>query len=99
MTLLAREYDIRDGHGWHWRSPQSGPRYGAMSTPTTWKTEQPFLTQQPADVIFNEWLDRAHLEGTTESLPGDAELAVSIGSGRALDHAKVVAARKNIPLI
>lgn len=99
MTLLARDYDIHYGHGLALAESAKWPRYVAVSTPTAWKTAQPFLAQQPAGVIFNEWLDRAHLEEATASLPDDAELAVGIGSGRALDHAKVVAARKNIPLI
>ena len=99
MTLLARDYDIRYGHGLALAESANWPRYVAVSTPTAWKTAQPFLAQQPAGVIFNEWLDSTHLEETADSLPDDAELVVGVGSGRALDHAKVVAARKNIPLI
>ena len=98
MTL-ARDYDIRYGHGLALGESATWPRYVAVSTPTAWKTAQPFLAQQPAGVIFNEWLDRDHLEETTASLPDDAELVVGVGAGRALDHAKVVAERKDIPLI
>ncbi len=98
MTL-ARDYDIRYGRNLVKTDSANWPRYVAVSTPTAWKTAKPFLSREPAGLIFNEWLDRTHLEETTASLPDDAELAVGIGAGRALDHAKVVAERKGIPLV
>ena len=98
MTL-ARDYDIRYGRNLVKTESADWPRYIVVSTPTAWKTAKPFLSREPAGLVFNQWLDRAHLEETTASLPDDAELAVGIGAGRALDHAKVVAERKGIPLV
>ena len=98
MTL-ARDYDIRYGRNLVKTESADWPRYIVVSTPTAWKTAEPFLSREPAGLVFNQWLDRAHLEETTASLPDDAELAVGIGAGRALDHAKVVAERKGIPLV
>ncbi len=98
MTL-ARDYDIRYGQNLVKTDSADWPRYLVVSTPTAWKTAKPFLSREPAGLVFNEWLDRTHLEETTASLPDDAELAVGIGAGRAMDHAKVVAERKGIPLV
>ena len=93
------EYDIRYGHGIVEEDSAGWPRYVAVSTPTAWKTAQKYLAKEPAGVVFNEWLDRTHLEETTASLPDDVELAVGVGAGRALDHAKFVAVTKGIPLV
>ena len=35
----------------------------------------------------------------SDSLTNEADLVVGIGAGRALDHAKLVATRKNLPLV
>ncbi len=85
MTL-ARDYDIRYGHDLVKADSANWPRFVVVTTPSAWKAAEPFLSQEPAGVVFNEWLDRTHLEETTASLPDDAELAVGIGAGRALDH-------------
>ncbi|MFW6174466.1 MAG: iron-containing alcohol dehydrogenase [Chloroflexota bacterium] len=95
----AREYDIRFGHDLLKSASDGWPRYLAVTTPTAWKTAQPFLSKQPEAVGFNEWLDRSHLDEVTDSLPSDAELVVGIGAGRALDHAKYVAYKKGLPLV
>ena len=96
---LARDYDIRFGHGLLKEDSAKWPRYVAVSTPSAWEVARPHLTNEPAGVVFNEWLDRTHLEERSDELPDDAELVVGMGGGRALDHAKVVAVRKGIPLI
>lgn len=95
----ASEYDIRFGHGLLKEASGNWPRYVAVTTPSAWRTAQPYLSQQPAGLVFNKWLDRGHLEETAASLPDDAELVVGIGGGRALDHAKLVAERKGTPLV
>lgn len=95
----ASEYEIRFGHGLLQDDSRRWPRYVAVSTPSAWEVAEKNLSRRPAGLVFNKWLDRAHLEETTRTLPDDAELAVGIGAGRALDHAKVVAARKGIPLV
>ena len=48
---------------------------------------------------INEWLDRTHLIEVSDSLPDDIDLVVGMGAGRALDHAKLVAKRKDKPLV
>jgi glycerol dehydrogenase len=95
----AREYDIRYGHQLVKSDSARWPRYLAITTPTAWQTAQPFFAKEPAAIGFNQWLDRTHLERVSDSLPDDAELVVGVGGGRALDHAKVVAHRKGLPLV
>ena len=48
---------------------------------------------------MNRWLDRSHLIEVADSLPDDVDLVVGIGAGRSLDHAKLVATRKGLPLV
>ncbi len=95
----ARDYDIRFGHNLVREDSAKWPPYIVVSTPTAWKTAQPYLSQEPLGVGFNKWLDRTHLEEVAASLPDNAELVVGMGAGRALDHAKVVAVRKGLPLV
>ncbi len=95
----AREYDIRFGDGIVTRDSSTWGRYVAISTPSAWKVAEPLLDHPPAGVGMNKWLDRSHLIEVSDSLPDDAELVVGIGAGRALDHAKLVATRKGLPLV
>lgn len=95
----ARDYDIRFGHGLLRNDSARWPRYAVVTTPSAWKVARPLLSKQPAGIAYNKWLDRSHLDETTAALPDDIELAVGIGAGRALDHAKYVAFKKNVPLI
>jgi glycerol dehydrogenase-like iron-containing ADH family enzyme len=95
----AREYDIRFGHGLLKAESAKWPAYLAVTTPSAWKAAQPYLAKQPVGVGFNKWLDRTHLESVAASLPNDAKLVIGLGAGRALDHAKLVAKRKGLPLI
>ena len=95
----AREYDIRFGHGLLKATSAKWPDYVVVTTPTAWKTAQPFLAKQPIGIGYNKWLDRAHLEEVSDALPDRARLVVGLGAGRALDHAKLVAKRKNLPLV
>ncbi len=95
----AREYDLRFGHGLLKAESSKWPEYLVVTTPTAWKTAQPFLARKPAGVGFNKWLDRTHLEEVAASLPNNAKLVIGLGAGRALDHAKLVAKRKGLPLV
>lgn len=95
----AREYDIRFGNGLVKADSSRWPRYAAVTTPSAWEAARPLLAKAPAGVAFNTWLDRTHLEETTDSLPNDIELVVGIGAGRALDHAKFAAHKKKVPLV
>ncbi len=95
----AREYDIRFGHGLLKAESAKWPRYVAVSTPSAWKAAVPYLAKPPLGVGFNKWLDRTHLEEVAAALPDGGELVVGVGAGRALDHAKLVATRKGLPLI
>lgn len=95
----AREYDIRFGHDIVAHDSSSWGAYIAISTPSAWKIVEPLLDHPPAGVGMNRWLDRSHLIEVSDSLPDDAGLVVGIGAGRALDHAKLVATRKGLPLV
>ncbi len=99
MTKPASEYDIRFGHGLLKSESAKWGRYAAITTPSAWQAAQCELSQQPAGIGYNEWLDRKHLIEVSDSLPHDIDLVVGIGAGRALDHAKLVATRKNKPLV
>lgn len=94
----AREVEIKYGHGLL-RSESAGwPRYVVVTTPTAWKTAQPYLSERPAGVGIVNMLDWDHLEETTNALPDDVELVVGMGGGTALDASKYVALRKDLPL-
>ena len=95
----ARDVDIRYGHGLLKAESAGWPRYAAVSTPTAWRVAQPFISQAPAGVGIVDYLDWAHLEEVTRSLPDDAELIVGIGGGVPLDASKYVALRKELPLV
>lgn len=95
----AREYDIRYGNNLVQQESAGWPSYIAISTPTAWQTAQPFFATAPAGVGMNEWLDRTHLEEVADSLPDAVEMVVGVGGGRALDHAKFVAHRKQLPVV
>jgi glycerol dehydrogenase-like iron-containing ADH family enzyme len=95
----AREYDIRFGHGLLKADSSRWPDYVVVTTPSAWKAAQPFLAKKPLGIGYNKWLDRQHLEEVAASLPDSAKLVVGLGAGRALDHAKLVAKRKGVPLV
>ena len=95
----ARDYDIRFGHGLLKADSAKWGRYVVITTPSAWEAAKDELDHPPAGVGFNEWLDREHLIEVSDSLPDDVELVVGLGAGRALDHAKLVAHRKDVPLI
>ena len=95
----AREYDIRYGHGLLKADSAKWPDYIVVTTPSAWKAVQPYLAKKPLGVGYNKWLDRTHLEEVAAGLPDNAKQVVGIGAGRALDHAKLVAKRKGLPLV
>ena len=45
---LARDVDMRYGHGLLKSESAKWPRYVAVSTPTAWKAAQPYIAQPPA---------------------------------------------------
>ena len=95
----ARDYDIRFGQDIVARDSGSWGRYVAISTPSAWKVVEPRLDHAPEGVGMNRWLDRTHLIEVSDSLPDGVDLVVGMGAGRALDHAKLVATRKGLPLV
>lgn len=99
MPKSASEYDIRYGDGLVARDSAGWGRYLLVTTPSAYAALGPELDHQPAGIGYNEWLDREHLIEVSDSLPDDAELVVGAGAGRALDHAKLVAHRKQLPLV
>ena len=96
---LARDYDIRFGHGLLKSDSAKWGRYVVITTPSAWAATKDELDHEPAGIGINEWLDRTHLIEVSDSLPDDIDLVVGLGAGRALDHAKLVAHRKGKPLV
>ena len=96
---LARDYDIRFGHGLLRSDSANWGRYVVITTPSAWAAVEGELDHEPEGIGFNEWLDRTHLIEVSDSLPDDIDLVVGLGAGRALDHAKLVAKRKGKPLV
>ncbi len=96
---LARDYDIRFGHGLLRSDSANWGRYVVITTPSAWKVAKEHVDHEPAGIGINEWLDRNHLIEVSDSLPDDIDLVVGLGAGRALDHAKLVAHRKGKPLV
>ena len=96
---LARDYDIRFGHGLLKADSASWGRYVVITTPSAWEATKDELDHEPTGIGINEWLDRTHLIEVSDSLPDDIDLVVGLGAGRALDHAKLVAHRKGKPLV
>ncbi len=47
---MARDVDIRFGHGLLKQESARWPRHAAVSTPTTWRVAQPYLSQSLAGV-------------------------------------------------
>lgn len=99
MSKLASEYDIRLGDGVVKADSAGWGRYLLITTPSAYAALAPELDHEPAGIGYNEWLDREHLIEVSDSLPDDVDLVVGGGAGRALDHAKLVAHRKNVPLV
>ena len=96
---LARDYDIRFGHGLLKSDSANWGRYVVITTPSAWAATKDELDHEPEGIGINEWLDRTHLIEVSDSLPDDIDLVVGLGAGRALDHAKLVAHRKGKPLV
>ncbi len=96
---LARDYDIRFGHGLLKAKSAKWGRYVVITTPSAWEATKDELDHEPAGIGINVWLDRTHLIEVSDSLPDDIDLVVGMGAGRALDHAKLVADRKGKPLV
>ena len=95
----AAEYDIRYGSGLLKQESAGWPPYLMVSTPTAYRTAQPYLSKQPIGVGHAMWLDSNHQKEISDSLPDNAELVVGLGGGRALDVSKFVALDKDLPLI
>ena len=99
MSKPASEYDIRLGDGLVASDSKDWGRYLLITTPSAYAVLSPQLDHAPAGIGYNEWLDRSHLIEVSDSLPDDVDLVVGGGAGRALDHAKLVAHRKGVPLV
>ena len=95
----AAEYDIRYGSELLKKESAGWPPYLMVSTPTAYRTAQPYLSKPPTGVAHAMWLDSKHQKEISESLPDDAELVIGLGGGRALDVSKFVALDKDLPLI
>ena len=67
---LARDYDIRFGHGLLMSDSANWGRYVVITTPSAWAATKDELDHEPAGIGYNEWLDRTHLIEVSDSLPG-----------------------------
>jgi len=95
----ASEVEIRLGRDLLIRESSTWPPYLAVTTPSAYRTAQPYLGREPAAVAHAGLLDWAALRELSDSLPDDAGLVVALGGGRALDAAKYVSIAKDLPLI
>lgn len=94
----AAEYDIRYGHNLVTDTSSNWRDYIAVTSPTAFSKVKPILAQLPKATSFPEAMDFEYLEGLTQDLP-NASMVVGIGGGLALDAAKYVALRKQLPLV
>ena len=94
----AREVEIIYGHDLVKSASSDWPSYLAVSGKTAWNLVEKYVSKTPEGVGIVTQLDWAHLEEVTSSLPDNADMVIGIGGGTALDAAKYVALRKDLPL-
>lgn len=95
----AAELDIRFGHQLLSNESASWPRYLAITSPTAYRTAEPYLATTPTEIAYIRSLDSSYLQQVADGLPNDAELVIGLGGGQALDAAKHMAVAKDLPLI
>ena len=95
----ARDVDIRYGHGLLKKSSAAWPVWIAVTTKSAFAVAEPFLATRPAATAFVTSLDFEELNKLADSMPGSSQLTVGIGTGRALDAAKHLALKKDVPLV
>ena len=95
----AAEVEIRFGHNLLKQESAKWPPYLAITTPSAFRTAQPYLGREPAAVGHAGLLDWEDLRELSDSLPDGAGLVVALGGGRALDAAKYVAIVKDLPIV
>lgn len=95
----ASDCRILYGHGLLQRESSRWPSYIIVTTPAAYRVAKPQLVQEPEGFAYAQWLDWAHLQEITESLPNNVELVIGLGGGRALDASKYVALSRGLPLI
>lgn len=98
-AIPARDVDIRYGHGLLKKNSATWPEWMAVTTKRSFAVAEPFLSTKPAATAFVTSLDFEELNKLADGLPGGAQLVVGIGAGRALDAAKHVALKKDLPLV
>ena len=94
----AREVEIIYGHNLVKSASSDWPSYLAVSGNTAWNLVEKYVSKAPEGVGIVTQLDWAHLEEVTSRLPDNADMVIGIGGGTALDAAKYVALRKDLPL-
>ena len=94
----ARDVEVRYGHQLVRDESSNWPPYLVVTGHTAWQAASRYVARPPSGIGTVRMLDWGHLEEITSNLPDKAELVVGIGGGTALDAAKYVALRKNLPL-
>ena len=97
MEIEINAFPVQIGHGLIERFSSQLPGYVLFAAPRAWKAAHCRFTKQPQQVIPTESLDQQHLEKLVEILPGVDAIA-GLGGGTAIDTAKYVAWRCELPL-
>jgi glycerol-1-phosphate dehydrogenase [NAD(P)+] len=72
-------------------------RFVVVTMEEPWALAEEMLPAKPAAVAFVRSMDWDAVEGLEQDIPPDVERVVGIGGGSALDMAKYVAWRRNLP--
>lgn len=98
-AVPARDVDVRSGRGLLRKCSATWPAWVAITTAQPFDAAQPLLATKPKSVTHVESLDFNELNTLADRLVASAELIVALGAGRAIDAAKHVALKKNLPLV
>jgi len=72
--------------------------YVALTSPSAWRAVEPLLPAAPVGKAFVTNQEEDYLQELADKLP-KAQMVLGIGGGKALDAAKFVASRRDLPFI